>query len=61
MKETLKEDFEFNQVQESVSATVQQLLSKFSILSSKIGVKGRNGQKTLVVVCYRGGGGLDMR
>lgn len=54
-------DFDISQVTESVFPTVSQLHENISMLSKNLEITGRRGKKTLLVVCYRGGGGLDMR
>ena len=61
MREKLTEEFDISHVTESVFATVNQLHENISLLSKDLETSGRQGKKTLLVVCYRGGGGLDMR
>lgn len=61
LRDILTDDFDFTHVTESIYASVGELTKTQEVICRRLEKAAREGKKTLILVYYRGNGGLDMR
>ena len=57
----LHQQFQLSYIQESIQPTVQSLYDNLGTLTKNLEAASQRGTKTLLVVYFRGNGGLDLR